>query len=303
MRSIIRESGNLEFPLVVSASVNIGPQVHVLQQVYTITAQPSQIGIDIATTSIPAREKVDNKTSSQTEQTTGQRCNRFFFRCKQVVAPADVVNLSSQLRQSLISQLSTEMNSQLQAIHATEIGSRQFTDLSASSNPDIGTVSRAVTVALTEQGSVEYINGADVQQLARLLLAQELGPNNILMNSTVQIGQPVVEAVTDLGMVTMKVAAAGVEEYQCPSSQLQTILNHIKGMTLADARAYLRQQPGVDANSISISIHTTFGDSNTLPYSVSQIKIIPINPTSLPSASLPTLPTPAVTPGSLTPSV
>ena len=123
------------------------------------------------------------------------------------------------------------------------------------------------------------------------------------MNSTVQIGQPVVEAVTDLGMVTMKVAAAGLEEYQCPSTQLQTILNHIKGMTLADARAYLRQQPGVDANSISISIHTTFGDSNTLPYSVSQIKIIPINPTSLPSASLPTLPTPAVTPGGLTPSV
>jgi len=293
----------LEFPLVVSASVNIGPQVHVLQQVYTITAQPSQIGIDVATTSIPAREKVDNKTSSQTEQTTGQQCNRFFFQCKRRVAPADVVNLSSQLRQSLISQLSTEMNSQLQAIHATEIGSRQFTDLSASSNPDIGTVSRAVTVALTEQGSVEYINGADVQQLARLLLAQELRPNNILMNSTVQIGQPVVEAVTDLGMVTMKVAAAGLEEYQCPSTQLQTILNHIKGMTLADARAYLRQQPGVDANSVSIFIHTTFGDSNMLPYNVSQIKIIPINPTSLPSASLPTLPTPAVTPGSLTPSV
>ncbi len=288
------------FPLVVSASVNIGPQVHVLQQVYTITAQPSQTGIDVATTSIPAHEEVDDKTSSQTEQTTGQQCNRFFFQCRQVVAPADVENLSSQLRQSLISQLSAEMDSQLQALHASEIGSKQFIDLSESSNPAIGMVSRTVTVTLTEQGSAEYINGMDAQQLAHLLLAQELWPNTILMNSTVQIGQPVVEAVTGFGMVTMKVAAAGIEEYQYPSSQLQVILNHIKGMTLADARAYLRQQPGVDANSVSISIHTTFGDSNTLPGSASQIKIIPINPTSLPSASLPTLPTPTVSQGSLT---
>ncbi len=206
---------------------------------------------------------------------------------RQVVSPSDVENLSSQLRQSLISELSAEMDSQLQALHVTEIGSKQFTDLSESSNPAIGTVSRTVTVTLTEQESVEYINGVDVQQLAHLLLAQELGPNTILVNSTVQIGQPVVEAGTDLGAVTMKVPAAGVGEYQYPSTQLQAILNHIKGMTLANARTYLRQQPGVDANSVSISIHTLFGESNTLPDSASQIKIIPTNPTSVPTASLP----------------
>ncbi len=289
------------FPLVVSASVNISPRVQALQQVYTITAQPSQTGIDVATSSVPAYAKVDNMTGSQTEQTSDQQCNQFFFfRCRQVVTPGGVENLSSQLRQSLIAQLSAEMDSQLRALHATEIGSKQFTDVSASSNPDIGTVSRTVTVTLTEQGSVEYINDMDAQQLAQMLLVQELGPNTTLVNSTVQIGRPVVEAVTDLGMATMKVAAAGIEKYQYLSIQLQAILNHIKGMTLADARAYLRQQPGVDANSVSISIHTTFGDTNTLPGSASQIKIIPINPTSLPTAALPTLPTPA---GSLTPTV
>ena len=289
------------FPLVVSASVNISPRVQALQQVYTITAQPSQTGIDVATSSVPAYAKVDNLTGSQTEQTSDQQCNQFFFsRCRQVVTPGDVENLSSQLRQSLIAQLSAEMDSQLQALHATEIGSKQFIDVSASSNPDIGTVSRTVTVTLTEQVSVEYINDMDAQQLAQMLLAQELGPHTTLMNSTVQISRPVVEAVTDLGMATMKVAAAGIEKYQYLSTQLQAILNHIKGMTLADARAYLRQQPGVDANSVSISIHTTFGDTNTLPGSASQIKIIPINPTSLPTAALPTLPTPA---GSLTPTV
>jgi serine/threonine protein kinase len=287
----------LAFPLVVSASVNIGPQVHMLQQVYTITAQPSQSGIDVATTSIPALEKVDSITSSLTEQTTGQQCDRFFFMCQQVVTPV------SQLRQSLISQLSAQMDSQLRAIHTTEIGSKQFTDLSESSTPDNGGGSRTITVTLTEQGSVENINDADAQQLARLLLAQELGPNTGLVNSTIQISQPVVEEVTDQGLVTLRVAAAGVEEYHYPPTQLQAILNHIKGKTLAYARVYLRQQPGVDANSVSISIHAAFGDSSTLPYSTSQIKIISINPTVLPSASLPVLSTPTTTPGSLTPSV
>ncbi len=123
------------------------------------------------------------------------------------------------------------------------------------------------------------------------------------MNSTVQIGQPIVEGGTDLSMVTMKVAAAGVLEYRYPSTHLQAILNHIKGMARADARAYLRQQPGVDANSVSIAVHAMCGDSNTLPSSVSQIKIVPINPTTLPSASLPTLPAPAVSPGGPTPTV
>jgi len=60
-------------------------------------------------------------------------------------------------------------------------------------------------VTLSEQGSVEYINDVDAQQLARLLLARELGPNTSLVNSTIQIGTPVVEEVSDLGVVTMKV--------------------------------------------------------------------------------------------------
>jgi serine/threonine protein kinase len=291
------------FPPGASASVNIGPQVHVLQQVYTITAQPSQTSIDVATTSVPAYEKVNSITSSLSGQ-TGQQCNQFFFfQCRQVVTPVDIEYVSSQLRQALIAQLSAEMDSQLQALHATEIGTKQFTGLTESSNPAIGTVSSTVTVTLTEQGSVEYINDVDVQQLAHQLLAQALGTNHILVNSSVQIGQPVVEEVTDLGMATMKVAAAGVEEYQWPTTQLQVILNHIKGMTLTDARTYLQQQPGVNANSITISNHTLFGGSDTLPSSVSQSKLISINPTSVPTVSLPALPTPTVTEGSLTPNV
>jgi hypothetical protein len=66
------------------------------------------------------------------------------------------------------------------------------------------------------------------------------------------------------------------------------------------ARTYLQQQPGVNANSVTISIHTMFGDSDLLPSNVSQIKLISIHPTSMPTISLPALRTPAISQGSLT---
>ena len=290
-----------EFPLAASASVNIGPQVQVLQQVYTITAQPSQTSIDVASSSVPAREKIDTLTGSLTGQ-TGQQCDQsFFFPCSNVVTPADIEILSSQLRQTLISQLSTELDGELQALHATEIGTKQFMDLSATSNPDIGTESSTVTVTLTEQGSSTYVANGDMQQLARLLLTQQLGPNHFLVNSTVQVGTPVLEGAADLNSVAMKVAAGGLEEYRWQPTQLQAIVNHIKGLTLAEARAYLQHLPGVDANLVSISIHTIFGNSNTLPYDVSQIRLVTVNPTSLPTTSLPSLPTPTVSLDNLSP--
>src|SRR5947209_19786907 len=111
----------LAFPLVVSASVTIGPQVHLLQQVYTITAQPSQTGIDVVTTSIPALEKGETITRSLTGQTADQPCNRFFFiRCQQAT------NLTSHLRQSLISKLSAHIDNQFLTLHASNIRSKHF---------------------------------------------------------------------------------------------------------------------------------------------------------------------------------
>ena len=288
-------------PLVASASVNIVPQVHVLRQVYTITAQPSQSGIDTTTSSVPEDQKSVSATDSLTGQ-TGQNCDpSFFFRCSHVVTDTDVEILTSQLRQSLISQLSTEMDNQLQALHGTEIGTKQYTDVSASNNPDIGTESDTVTVTLEEQASVTYVNYGDVQQLARLLLVQQLGKNNVLVNSTIQVGQPVADGTVDFGAVTMKVATAAVSEYRWPPAQLQAIQNHITGMSLAQARAYIQQQPGVDARLVSISVHTIFGSGSTLPYSASQIKLTTVNPSSLPTTSLPVLPTPTFSTDSLSP--
>ncbi len=293
----------MEFPLVASANVNISPQVHVLREVYTITARPSQTGINVATRSIPADGKIESKTGSLSGQTTGEQCSFLGIVCKQVVSFTDVANLTDQLRQTLIAQLSTDLDRQIQAMQVTAVGSKHFTDLSQSNNPDVGTPSKTVTVTLTEQGSVEYVSGTQAQKLAQLLLAQDAhkpGAGNVLMGATVQIGQPVIEGVDSQGIVTMRIAAAGVAEYQFPASLLQSLPNHLKGMTIQQARAYLAKQPGIDPQSITI--HFTLGGGNTLPFSASQIKIIPINPAHLPSASLPSVPTPAVTPESLTPS-
>lgn len=291
----------LAFPLLASASVSIGPQVHTLQHVYTITAQPSLNSIDLATMSVPALQKTATLSGSQTGQTTGQQCNDFFFQCQQVVTSDDVQNVYSQVQQSLISQLSSQIDGQLQAMQAVAIGSIQFIDMSQTNTPDVGAVSDTVTVTLTEQGSVEYVNKADVQQIARLQLARGLAQHTTLVDSTLRIGQPVVEGTNDSGATMLEIAVAGVEEYQYPPAQLQAMLDHIKGMSLAQARLYLRQQPGVDANSVSISIHTVIGVGNTLPYNVSQIKITQIDPTVLPSATLPVVSPPTNTTGSTTP--
>jgi hypothetical protein len=246
--------------------------------------------------------EVVSQTSSQTGQ-TGQQCSFFVFRCRQVVSAVDVENLSFQLQQSLIPQLSAAIDSQLQTLHATVIGSKQYTDLAISNSPAIGTESNTVTVTLTEQASVEYVSIANVQQLARQLLAKDLEPNTALVNSTIQIGQPVVLGVTDPGVVTIKVAAAGVAEYQYTAVQLQAIQKHIEGMTLTDAHAYLQNLPGVDASTITISVHSLFGDGGTLPGSASQIKIISVAPSSLPATTLPVVATPETSPDNEAPTM
>jgi hypothetical protein len=61
-------------------------------------------------------------------------------------------------------------------------------------------------------------------------------------------------------------------------------------MTLTAARAYLQRLPGVDANSVSISLYALFGSTDALPSNTSQIKITLLASTN-PSISLPAVTT------------
>ena len=153
------------------------------------------------------------------------------------------------------------MQLQVQNKSGTQVGSIRFTDAPATSTPAVGTQSKTVTVTITgQQGQGAYFSNQDARTLALSLLkqqAQQLGKNYALLNASIQIGQPAYEGIDTSGQVLIAIAAAGVAQYQFPTSQLNGIQNGLKGMKLANANAFVKPQPGVDP--VSVSIHITNG--------------------------------------------
>ncbi len=276
-----------EFQSAVMASANISfsPQVHTISQVFHIRGSLAQSRVDVNTATIPVKTLASSKTGSQAGDTS-QTCILPGFGCQNLVTSDDVDRISGQLKQNLDGQVSQNLKSQLEGLGANQVGSKVFTTTSATSDPQVGTESKTVTVTMTEQGQVAYFLNHDAQVLARLLLnqqVQKLGPNYILIGSYTQIGQPVVDGVDNSGLVSIKIAAAGLVQYQFPPAQLSGIKNAIKGKKIKDAISYMKQQPGVDANTVAI--HVTLG--NTMPGDIQHMKIVSINPTNYPPVQLP----------------
>lgn len=272
-----------------SATINFSPKTQLISKVFTITAQPSSSAqaVNVAAASIPAKVITSSKTGSLTVPTTGQQCD-FFFNCQQTVSASDISNAAAQLRPNLVSQVSSDLQGQLQASNAHAVSKAYISDHSEIFNPSVGSVSKTVTVTLTEQGGVEYILNSDAQNLAHQLLSQEvqkLGPNYVLMSSTIKIGSPVIEAIdSSTGRVTIKIAAGGVAKYHFPPAELQAMQSHLKNMTLKNARSYIMKQDGVDPGTIGI--HFTVGGGNTLPSNPQDIKIVTVDPNTLPDVQL-----------------
>jgi len=276
-----------EFQSAVMASANISfsPQVHTISQVFHIRGSLAQSRVDVNTATIPVKTLANSKTGSQTGDTS-QTCILPGFGCQNLVTSDDVGRISGQLKQSLDGQISQNLKSQLEGLGASQVDSIVFTTTSATSDPQVGTGSKTVTVTMTEQGQVAYFLNHDAQELARLLLnqqVQKLGPNYILIGSYTQIGQPVVDGVDNSGLVSIKIAAASLVQYQFPPAQLSGIKNAIKGKKIKDAISYMKQQPGVDANTVAI--HVTVGD--TMPEDIQHMKIVSINPANYPPVQLP----------------
>jgi hypothetical protein len=288
------------FEAVISASITITPQVHPVNSVFTVTAKPNLPTSDVRTASVPAGAFTSTKMGSQ-QGTTSQQCDFGIFECRQVVSFTDVQDLAAQIEPTVQTQITQDIQQQVQAAGATIVGDIHYNDPIISANPPVGSVSNTVTVTVTQQGSVEYFKGSDVQSLAGQLLQQQLkqqyGSNYILLSSSTQIGQPAIEGVDADGVVTLQIAAASVAEYQFPANELRDIQNLIKGKQLKDALTLLKHQRGVDANSVMIRIN--YGD--TLPNNVQQIKIVHVEPTQLPPVQLPTV-QPTLTPTLTTPS-
>jgi hypothetical protein len=274
--------------LVVKANVNFGPQVRLVKQVFHIKGSVTQQNIDVNTATIPVKTISSSKNGSLSGQVSGQKCIiPPLVGCQPVVSQSDVDNLSSQLRQSLDEQISGALQQQIRNQSGTRVGTIQFTDAPATSNPPVGETGTSVTVTISgQQGQGAYIVYHDAQNLARLLLQQEtqkLGANYNLLNSLIQIGQPVIKGVNSNGDILIDIAAAGDARYQFPSTQLQDIQNAIKSMKEKDAVAFLKRQQGVDPTTITIHIST----GATMPGDPQDIKLITIAPVNYPTVLLP----------------
>ncbi len=278
----------------VSVSVNFGPKTQVINQVYTIKANPKMKDVNVTSKSMPAKSLISKKQASQTGQTTGQtNCIIGLFGCQQSVDASDVSNLVSQMKPALQRQITQDLRNQIAAAGGTQVGSISFHDVSSTPDPMVGAVSNTVTVTLVEQGNVGYIVKGDAQNLARQLLVKQVGEHYTLVHSTINIGEPVIQGVDSNGVVIIKIAAGAVELYQFPQAELQNIRHHLEGLTVTAAHTYIAQQPGVDLKTIAI--HFTQGGGSTLPSDVQRIRVVNVASTTYPSFDLQKVPTPTLT--------
>jgi len=288
-----------------TASIHFSPQTQLVRQTFQIKAEPFQQQVDPGTQSIPARALSSRKTGSRTGQTTGEEC--IIFTCHQIVSSSDVDTLSAQVKQTLIARITQDLQKQAQAADATVVGSVQFADLAETADPPVGSISKTVTVTLSEQGSLEYFVNGDAKTLARQLLLKQMqtfgAHYHLVDHPGIEIGRAVVAGVNNNGVVKIKIAAGGYIEYQFPGSQLLYMQNHVKGMTVKNARIFIASQAGVDPKTVSIALtsagkNTVPKDTDTLPVGTQQIKIIPADPAAV-SAALPPVQLPRVTPSSM----
>lgn len=276
------------FQASISANIILSPRVQTISTVFKITAKLGLKNIDVANLSIPAGVFTSTQTSSQQGPTTGQVDCNFFLICKRGVSPDDIESLSAQIRPKLYSKINQDLQKQAHDANATIVGNPIYSNEQATSNPQIGTASKTVTVTMAEQGHIEYIMAKDAHDLAIQLLKQKLSQNYTLIDSLTQIGQPVVQQVNPDKTVQMAIAVGGVSRYQIPASELNEIQSQIKGLTKKDALSQLAKHANLDPNASSIRI--SYG--NTIPNNVQQIKIETINPTNLPPVQLTPLSSP-----------
>ena len=232
-----------------------------------------------------------------TGPTTGQvNCIFGFFQCQQGVSQNDIDSLVSQIQPQLEQQITRELENKTISVSGKAVSPINFQMLSISSQPAVGETGKTVTVTVNEQGSTGYILTNDVVHMAQQLVtrqAEQYGANYLLLPSSITTGPPVIEGITS-GLITIKIAAGCVVQYQFPLSELQVIPDALKGKTLKEAINYLAHLQGVDPKSILI--HFTKGKSDTLPGDSQRIKITSIYPNSLPSVQLQNVPASTFTP-------
>lgn len=270
-----------------SVSVSFAPRVHVISQVITLTANPAARGTSLSPPTVQAYSFSSSITQTRSGPTSGQ-VNCFFFGCQQGVDPIDVISLENQMLPGLQQSLSQELQSKVRTVHGTEIGTVNFATPTSSSNPQVGQPGRAVTVTVTEQGSVGYFLNTDETHVINQVLSAEttqLGQGYQLLTSTISIGRAQTRSINpETGVSSIAVAAGAVARYQFTQAQMRAIGNELVGKPLNTAEAFLKSQPGIDPDSVAIRFISGSSQS-TMPGDTRHIKLIPL-PGSLPGVQL-----------------
>lgn len=271
----------------VTANVTIAPHVQTVSAVFTVTASLNTKTVDVGKGVVPASVLTSTQPGSLQGRPTGvSGCILGIFECKETVSFNDVSNLSAQLRPGLKTTLAANIQKQAHTMGVTTIGDIVYTDGDVTSDPPVGTRSHTMTVTMTEQASIEYIRSQDVQTLALAMLQKKIPAHYGLLNTMTRVGQPVIRTIGANGDVTIAIAAAGLASYQISQADLTTIQNHIKGLPIKDARAYVAKNPNFDPDLVSVSV--SYGDS--VPGSTGQIVIKQLQPTNMPTVQLPAVP-------------
>lgn len=269
------------------ATVTVGPRMQTVSEVLTMTASPNVKSVNASKKLLPASALTVTQSGSLQGAPTGvSGCVLGIFECKQTVSLNDISNLASQLRPGLKNTIAQNINKQANAQGVMTIGDIVYTDGDVTAAPPQGTVSRSVTVTLTEQGSIEYIRTSDARTLAMQLLKQKTPSQYSLIDTMTRVGQPVIRNVAANGDVQIAIAAAGVARYQLSDDELAAIQKHVEGMSLKAAQAYIITLPNLDPSVASVRLN--YGDS--IPGNARQIKITQLQPTNIPTVQLPKVP-------------
>ena len=280
--------GYLIFVSAVTANVTVMPRVQPVEGVFTMVAKPGAKEMDINASAIPASVVSSTEKGTQQGAATGvSGCVLQIFDCKQTVSFADVNFLSNKIIAGLKPRIEQNLRTQVSAAGGTMVGKVFYPDPNVVADPPPHTVSPTVTVTVTQQGSVEYVKTNDVRSLTMLLLKRNLKQNYEIMDTTMQIGQPVIRSVDQKGNVTIAIAAAGMSKYNLTLSEQANIANQIKGKTRNDALTLVAKNPDLVPGSVEIRI--AYG-VESMPGTQGQIHFVSLDPTNIPSVRLPTVP-------------
>ncbi len=272
----------------VSVTVNFTPQLSTVSQVFSLKADPNVRTIELSQAVIPAPVATSTQSQSQMAQTTGKvGCTLEVFNCKQGVSQEDVDALQSAIQQKLEPAIQQVLMHQVAVAHGIAVTQVQFSNPNATSNPEPGQVGTSVSVTLSETGSLGYIISSDATQIARQKLnaaIAQLGQSYQVIASTVEIGQPVVQGVEASGLIDIQVPGGAVASYQFSQAQLQSISASLVGKSLAQAIALLKNQPGLNPDSVSVSFST--GNGTTMPGDAQHITMKQLPPPTIPGVQM-----------------